>query len=278
VNEQTQAVEYVEVNGLNIAYCAQGEGEPVLFLHGWPTYSYLWRQQLPALAGEGFRACALDLPGFGDSDKPPDVSYTLDFQTATLEGFLDAMDIARTALVCHDIGGPIGLLFAVRHPERLSRLVVMDTTPYTDVPPVVRLMMLGINHVPGVGRAMVSRRGLRLLLNMGTAGRGVITDAVLEAYNRPFTGDGQARKVLLHTFTDFDLPALQEAVDNYKRITCPTLILWGEKDPTAPLSLARRLRADIVGAQLETIPNCGHFLSEDKPQAVNRHLLAFLQS
>jgi haloalkane dehalogenase len=278
MNERTQVVEHVEVNGLNIAYRAQGEGEPVLFLHGWPTYSYLWRRQLPALAGEGFRACALDLPGFGDSDKPPDVRYTLNFHTGILEGFLDAMDIAKTTLVCHDLGGPIGLLFAVRRPERLSRLVVMDTTPYPDVPLLIKLMMFGINHVPGVGRAMVSRRGLRLLLNVGTAGRGVITGEVVEAYDRPFAGDGQAREVLLRTFTDFDLPVLQEAVDNYKRITCPTLILWGEKDPTAPLSLARRLRADIAGAQLETIPNCGHFLSEDKPQDVNRRLLAFLRS
>jgi pimeloyl-ACP methyl ester carboxylesterase len=271
-------VEHVEVNGLNIAYRAQGEGEPVLFLHGWPTYSYLWRRQLPALAGEGFRACALDLPGFGDSDKPLDVRYTLNFHTGILEGFLDAMDIEKTTLVCHDLGGPIGLLFAVRHPERLSRLVVMDTTPYTDVPLFIRLMMFGVNRVPGVGRAVTGRRGLRLLLNMGTAGRGVITNEVVEAYNRPFAGGGQAREVLLRTLKDFDLPALQEAVDNYKRITCPTLILWGEKDPTAPLSLARRLRADIAGAQLETIPNCGHFLSEDRPQDVNRRLLAFLQS
>ena len=114
--------QFVEVNNLEIGYLEGGQGEPVLFVHGWPTFSHLWRHQFSAL-DERFQLYAPDLPGFGDSDKPADISYSLSFYADILTGFLDALGIEQVTLVCHDLGGPISLLWAVRHPERLARLV-----------------------------------------------------------------------------------------------------------------------------------------------------------
>jgi pimeloyl-ACP methyl ester carboxylesterase len=265
----------VEVDGLKLAYLVGGEGEPVVFVHGWPTYSYLWRHQMPALA-QRFRVYALDLPGCGESEKPSDVRYSLDFFSATLDGFLNATGVGSVTLVSHDLGGPISLLWAVRHPERLARLVIMDTMPYPDIPWMIRLM-LPAARLPGVGRMLVSRRGLRAALHLGTSGKGVITDALVAAYDRPYAGDPAGRKTLLRILTEMDPREMVEIAQNLERITAPTLILWAEKDPSAPLSIARRLKADIQGATLKTIPNCGHFLTEDQPREVTRLLLEFLE-
>ena len=266
--------QFVQVNGLKLGYLAGGqEGEAVVFLHGWPTSSHLWRHQVPALA-ERFRAYAPDLPGYGDSDKPADAPYTLDYYAGVLSGFLDALGIEQVTLACHDIGGPIALLWAVRHPGRLARLVIMDTTPYPDLPLMLRLL-LPVARLPGVGRALVSRRGLRLLFQIGTHGKGVVTDELLTAYDGPYENPAD-RKTLLRILTSLDVQAMVEIVDNLGRITAPTLILWAENDPSAPLAIARRLQADIAGSVLKTIPNCGHFLTKDRPDEVNRLLLEFL--
>jgi pimeloyl-ACP methyl ester carboxylesterase len=274
MHNQSFSKGFVEVDGLKLAFLVGGEGEPIVFVHGWPTCSYMWRHQVPVLA-ERFRVYALDLPGFGDSDKPTDVSYTLAFYAGILDGFLKTMDIEQVSLVGHDLGGPIMLLWAVRHLERLARLVIMDTMPYPDLPLMLRLM-LPAARLPGVGRAMVSRRGLRFALQLGTVGKEVVTDELVLAYYRPFSENLDARRVLLRILTELEPGEMVEIENNLGRITAPTLILWGEKDPSAPLSIARRLQADIDGSLLKTIPNCGHFLTEDRPEEVNRSLLEFL--
>jgi len=265
----------VEVNGFKLCYQMGGQGDAVVFVHGWPTYSYLWRHQMSALA-ERFRVYALDLPGCGDSEKPSDVRYSLDFFSDILNGFLNAMGVGQVTLVSHDLGGPISLLWAVRHPERLARMVIMDTMPYPDLPLMIRLM-LPAARLPGVGRVLVSRRGLRLAFRIGTVGKGVVTDALVAAYDRPYAGDPAARKTLLRILAELEPREMVEIAQNLERITAPTLILWAEKDPSAPLSIARRLEADMQGATLKTISNCGHFLTEDQPDEVTRLLLEFLE-
>jgi len=274
MHNQNFLKDFVEVDGLRLAYLVSGEGEPVVFVHGWPTYSYLWRHQIPTLAGR-FRVYALDLPGFGDSDKPTDVKYTLAFYADVLNSFLNVIGIEQVSLLCHDLGGPITLLWAVRNPERLDRLVIMDTMPYPDLPLMIRLM-LSAARLPGIGRALVSRRGLRLAFHIGTISRGVVTDELVAAYHRPFAEDAAARTTLLRILTELEPREMVEIADNLARVTAPTLILWAEKDPSAPLSIARRLQADIGSAVLKTVPNCGHFLTEDRPEEVSRLLWEFL--
>jgi pimeloyl-ACP methyl ester carboxylesterase len=264
-----------EVDGLNVAYLSAGDGDAVLLVHGWPTHSYLWRRQLPVLA-ERFRVYALDLPGFGASDKPSDVQYTLEFYTGILTGFLDAVDVRQVRIVCHDLGGPISLLWAARHPERVAQLVVLDTTPYPDLPIMVRLM-LPAARLPGVGNAIVSRSGLRFLLRVGTAGKGVVTDELVAAYDGPYANEPAARRVLLRILAQLKADELRSVAKGLGQVTAPTLILWAEKDASAPVSIARRMQTDIRGAVLNTIPDCGHFVTEDQPNAVNERLLEFLE-
>ncbi len=265
---------FVEIDGTKVGFVEAGQGAPVVLVHGWPTYSHLWRRQIPALA-ERYHVYALDLPGFGDSDKPVDGSYTLGTYAGILAGFLDIMNIQRVRLVCHDLGGPISLLWAERYPERVAQLAVLDTTPYPELPLLIRLM-LPVARLPGAGDWLVSQHGLRLVLKLGTARKGVVTDELVAAYNRPYAEDPAARRVLLRIWTELDPQGLSEVARNLGRIKAPTLILWAERDPSAPLSIARRLQADIAGSVLETIPDCGHFLTEDRPDVVTGLLVDFL--
>src|SRR5947208_6989157 len=123
---------YREVQGLRLAHLDEGEGAPVIFMHGEPTWSFLWRKVIPPVRDAGFRCVAPDLVGFGASDKPVDIGwYSYDRHTAMAGTLLEDLDLRDATMVVHDWGGPIGLRLAVEHPERIERLVILDTGLFT---------------------------------------------------------------------------------------------------------------------------------------------------
>src|SRR5947207_12587347 len=123
---------YREVDGLRLAHRDEGEGAPVIFMHGEPTWSFLWRKVIPPVRDAGFRCLAPDLVGFGASDKPVDVAwYSYDRHTEIAGTLLEDLDLRDATMVVHDWGGPIGLRLAVENPERVARLVILDTGLFT---------------------------------------------------------------------------------------------------------------------------------------------------
>ncbi|MEA2225841.1 MAG: haloalkane dehalogenase, partial [Solirubrobacteraceae bacterium] len=111
------AAHYREVDGLRLAHIDEGDGAPVIFVHGEPTWSFLWRKVIPPVRDAGFRCIAPDLAGFGRSDKPTDIDwYSYDRHTAMTASLLEDLDLSGATIVVHDWGGPIGLRFAVEHP------------------------------------------------------------------------------------------------------------------------------------------------------------------
>src|SRR3712207_3936284 len=123
---------YAEVDGLRLARVDVGEGPPVVFLHGEPTWSYLWRKVIPPVAAAGYRCIAPDLAGFGRSDKPADLGwYTYDRHVELIRKLLADLGVSDATLVCHDWGGPIGLRLAAENPGLFARVVIMDTGLFT---------------------------------------------------------------------------------------------------------------------------------------------------
>src|SRR3954447_16114630 len=124
--------QYRDWEGLRLAHLDEGSGSPVVFFHGEPTWSFLWRKVIPPVLDAGYRCIAPDLPGFGRSDKPDDLGwYTYDRHTEAMLALVDELDLRGATVVVHDWGGPIGLRVAVEHPERFHRLVILDTGLFT---------------------------------------------------------------------------------------------------------------------------------------------------
>src|SRR5512135_2036868 len=123
---------YRSAGGLRLAHIDAGDGPPVILFHGEPTWSFLWRKVIPPVREAGYRCIAPDLPGFGRSDKPMDIAwYSYDRHVAMMAPLLDELDLRGATAVVHDWGGPIGLRLAVEHPERIARLVILDTGLFT---------------------------------------------------------------------------------------------------------------------------------------------------
>src|SRR5579862_6911484 len=123
---------YRELDGIRLAHIDEGDGPPVVFFHGDPTWSFLWRKLIAPVRDAGYRCIAPDLPGFGRSDKPIDIDwYTYDRHTAAMAALLEQLDLREAAIVVHDWGGPIGLRLAVEHPDRIARIAILDTGLFT---------------------------------------------------------------------------------------------------------------------------------------------------
>src|SRR4029079_12763902 len=123
---------YREIDGLRLAHLDEGEGEAVVLFHGEPPWSYRWRKVIPPVRDAGYRCIAPDYAGFGRSDKPTDVGwYTYDRHVDLMAALLEELDVRDATAVVHDWGGPIGLRLAVEQRDRFSRIVIMDTGPFT---------------------------------------------------------------------------------------------------------------------------------------------------
>jgi len=268
---------YVEQEGLRLHYVDEGEGHPVLLLHGEPTWSYLYRKMIPGLTAAGFRVIAPDYFGFGRSDKPTEsVFYTYDRHTESIRQLVDSLDLASLCVVVHDWGGPIGLRVATERPERVRRLVILNTGIEPGRPPSDAWLIF---------RDFMRRVGSRV-----SAGRMVrngcitpVSDEVVAAYGAPFpvpeSKIGMLRfPELVPTSPDHpSTPAMQRVRDAMLRWDLTTLVLFSDSDPILPAELGGRMAQLIPGAQpAETISGAGHFLQEDRGEAIAERIVRFL--
>jgi haloalkane dehalogenase len=264
-------------DGLRMHYVDEGAGDPVLLLHGEPTWSFLWRRVIPRIVAAGGRAIAPDLLGFGRSDKPTDPGwYTYDRHVASVAGLVDALDLRRLTLVVHDWGGPVGLRIAVEHGERVDRLVVLDTGIWAGRAPSETWLRFraAVRHVGGaldIGR----------LVAAGTAHG--LADEVRAAYDAPFptpeskTG-ALAFPELVPTEPEHPSAAAMNRVrDALRSWRKPALVLWGAEDVVLPPQIAERLVELIPGAQgPQLVAGASHFVQEDAPEEVAAAILDFL--
>src|ERR1700729_814407 len=257
------ASRYEEVDGLRLAYLDEGDGPPVVFFHGEPTWSYLWRKVIPPVRDAGFRCLAPDLPGFGRSDKPTDLEwYSYDRHTAALTALLDELDVTGATVVVHDWGGPIGLRAAVESSERIDRLVILDTGLFTGHQPM--------NDAWNAFRDFVARtEDVPIGLLIRGACKRDPGEEVIAAYERPFPNAASkagARAFPLILPTSPDMPgaeAGQRTLDALRADTRPKLMLWADSAPVLPLETGRRFAAALGGELAHVIADASHFLQED---------------
>jgi len=259
------APHFREVDGLRLAHVDEGEGAPVVFFHGEPTWSFLWRHVIPPVRDAGFRCIAPDYAGFGRSDKPLDIGwYSYDRHTAMTATLLEALDVRGATAVVHDWGGPIGLRLAVEHAERFDRIVVMDTGLFTGHQPMTDAWRAFRDFVERTEDLPVS-----FLVDGATARS--LSGAEQAAYDLPFPtpeSKAGARAFPLMLPTSPDAPgaaAGQRVLDALRGDDRrPGLVLWADSDPVIPLKVGERFAETLGYAPPTVISDASHFLQEDQ--------------
>jgi haloalkane dehalogenase len=269
---------YREYDGLRLAHLDEGEGPPVVFFHGEPTWSFLWRKVLPAVRDAGHRCIAPDLPGFGRSDKPVDLDwYTYDRHTEAMGALFEELDLRGATVVVHDWGGAIGLRVAVEHADRIDRIVALDTGLFTG--------HQEMNDAWLAFRDFVARtEDVPVGLLVRRACKDDPGDEVIAAYEAPFPNPESkagARAFPLILPTSPDMPgaeAGQRVLEAMRADARPKLFLWADSDPVLPLETGRRFAAALGGEVNHVIAGASHFLQEDAGPEIGELIADWLGS
>ncbi|MCB0857516.1 MAG: alpha/beta fold hydrolase [Solirubrobacterales bacterium] len=270
---------YREWEGMRLAHIDEGAGEPVLLLHGEPTWGFLWRKVMGPLLDAGYRCIVPDLPGFGRSDKPADDEwYTYDRHTDAVVSLIEELDLNGLTLVCHDWGGPIGLRTAsIEVPERFSRLVAMDTGLFTGY----QKMTDNWNHFRDF---IASHRDVRVDMPIQGGCATEVPEDVMEAYLAPFpdadykAGVRTFPPMIPVTPEDPGAAAGQAAAAYLIEDERPSLLLWADNDPALPLDpVGKAVQMLFPQAEpLTVIENAGHFLQEDAGEQIGAIITEWL--
>ncbi|TME84857.1 MAG: alpha/beta fold hydrolase [Chloroflexi bacterium] len=257
----------------DIAYLRTGQGPPLVLLHGIPSSSYLWRDVIEPLSAT-FEVLAPDLLGFGDSDKRMDVDLSIAAQARYVVAFMETIGVHQAAVAGHDIGGGVAQLMAVDEPQRVARLILIDSIVDNNwpIPDIARL------KEPAWDQIMVNidlRRGLRKGLEAGVVTPGRVTDEMVDEWTRPFQDLGGRRAYLraARALNNRDLTSRAKHIDE---IETPTLILWGANDAFLEPGWAETLHHRLRESTVQIIDPGGHFLPLDRPDAVVEAITRFL--
>ncbi len=274
---------YADVGGLRLAYVEAGpaDGEPVLLLHGEPTWSFLYRKVIPVLAGAGLRVIAADLAGFGRSDKPAEIgehSYARHVEWIRALAF-DHLDLRGLTLVGQDWGGLIGLRLVAEHPDRFARVVAANTGLPTGDHPMPDVWLRFRHVVRTAPELSVSR-----LVQSGCQTR--LDPQVLAAYEAPFPDPGYAAAV--RAMPDLvpatpDDPAAEANRAAWRRLSRwdrPFLVAFSDRDPiTGPMApVLKRAVPGAAGIEHPVIAGAGHFLQEDAGERLGAVIAEFVRA
>lgn len=277
---------YLETNGIRLHYVTAGNGPLMIFLHGFPECWYSWRHQIREFSKD-FKTVAVDLRGYNKSDKPKAVSdYAISELVADIAGAIQALGYEKCILVGHDWGGVIAWAFAYAHPEMLDRLIVLNF-PHP------------ANYAKGLRTFQQLRRGWYILLFKLP----VLPELLLKLNN--YAGIRAIFKTPANNnpeaFTQPDVDKLTAAAAepgaltgmmNYYRsifrfksfwnkkwdvLKIPTLIIWGEEDIALGKELTYNTEEYVANLEIHYIPNCSHWVQQERPEQVNKYMQAFLQ-
>ena len=286
------APHYIEVRGRSAGrhrmhYVDEGQGDPVLMVHGNPSWSFFYRNLIEALKSS-HRMIAPDHIGCGRSDKPNDdhYDYTLSTRVADLGTFIDSLDLRDITLVVHDWGGMIGMAWAAQHADRIAKLVVMNTAAFP-LPSDKKLpASLALARTPGIGALLVrganafSRGAVRYCVT-----RRPMSEAVAAGYLEPY--DNWAHRIAVHRFVqdipleEFDraYPVVRETADALGQLVDkPMLICWGHKDFVFGREFLDEWIRRFPSADVRRFEDCGHYVLEDAGEEIIPLVREFVHS
>jgi pimeloyl-ACP methyl ester carboxylesterase len=266
---------FLNIGGQRVFYHRTGRGRPLVLVHGFVLSHYAWRHVIPDLAA-GNDVIAIDLPGFGESDRPGPTTFRYDAAgyLDTIIGVLDVLGIERATLMGHSMGGGLVLYTAARRPERVEKVVALAPLCYPYPLPVEGKLLL----TPYVGqlifktlytRSVVRRYMQKDVYHDPSLVTDEWVDYLWERLNRP--GGFDAAHAVVRFAAD---PS--PITRSLRAIRAPLLVVWGKDDRLFPSSFAQRLESDVPGSVSHLIPDCGHAPAEEQPAEVVKAVLPFL--
>jgi haloalkane dehalogenase len=269
---------HLDVDGGRMHYIDEGQGEPIVFVHGTPVWSFLYRHLIRDLSRE-YRCIALDHIGFGLSDKPAGWSYSFAAHSRNLAALIRHLNLGSFTLVVHDLGGPIGLAYALENPDQIRQLAIFNTVMWP---------MRGEFAVPPIGKLFGSPLGRLLYLRANISARALLplvygdrtklTPQIHRQYIAPFPRpDDRHGMFAFAREISAGAPALASLWERRAAIQhIPAMLLWGMKDVAFPPHYLARWQSFFSNVQTVTFPGAGHFVQEEEPNLALAALRPFV--
>ncbi|MEB3281872.1 MAG: alpha/beta hydrolase [Lyngbya sp.] len=282
VLEGTWTNEYITTNGVTLHYVTQGDGPLMLMLHGFPEFWYSWRHQIPEFA-QDYKVVALDLRGYNDSDKPKDLSaYNMREFIQDIRGVITGLGYDNCILVGHDWGGAIAWNFAYAYPEMVEKLIVMNIphpAKFADglwtIDQLQKSWYVFFFQLPVLPELMFQADDYRAIsssfINMAVD-KSAFTTTDLEAYKDAAAKRG-ALTAMINYYRNFFNP---QDRPEWGLLTVPTLMIWGENDAALGKELTYGTEEYVQHLKVRYIPNCSHWVQQEKPDLVNQYMREFL--
>ena len=264
---------FIDVEGVRVHYVEAGRGEPVVLIHGLNASTFSFRYMIPDLA-QHFRVVALDLKGFGYSERPAEGDFSLTAQAKLVEQTMARLGIERAAVIGHSMGGAVAMHLATLFPERVDKLVLVNSATDRELRRGLRLAPLIRPLLPAIAFLTFHRRGFRRFeLQSGIHDPSYLTPEILDEYIRWSRMKGHLRGL-----GSFLVDRRSDGPLRPEAISAPTLVLWGEHDRWLPPESGEELARLIPNAQLDLVPSSGHMPMEEQPDYSARALIAFLRA
>jgi len=267
-----------EYRGISIHYEDQGQGQPLILLHGYGASTYSWRHVLPYFS-KSYRVIAIDLKGFGLSDKPTDSDYSVLEQSRMVYEFIKVHRLENVVLAGNSLGGAVSLLTFLMQSDQgahhISKLILIDTASYNqDLPAYISILRVPIINELSLFLTSSNFKS-RMILRKAFFDHSKITEEMVTTYGSYLSLPG-ASQALIKTAKQMLPSNLEEISERYKSIDVPVLLIWGEKDKIVPLEVGRNLAGNIPNSKLVVVPNCGHVPQEECPSQAIEAMESFL--
>lgn len=261
--------------GWHIHYTVQGEGSPLVLIHGFLDSHKTWRRNVQVLA-QNHRVYAIDVLGFGSSERVRDPIYTMKQQSGFLREFFESQNLEKADIIGHSMGGALALQFAYDFPDSVHKVVLIAPATYL----YNRFPRNGLNRVPrhvsrgvlGIYEKMQGDRSNPVLYAYGDPER--ITEDAKDIRNQMMRVQGQHDALISMSMSKREADVPREM----SRVTVPILVIWGKKDRVVPVSDAAKHVRDLPNARLEIIDSAGHLPHEEEPELVNHLITNFLDT
>jgi pimeloyl-ACP methyl ester carboxylesterase len=267
---------FIMIDDVNYHYREYpGTGRDIFLLHGFASSTYTWEKVIPYLTGQGYHVWALDMKGFGWTDKPQDAKYDTVTLMQEVNKWMDVMGLKDVVFVGNSLGGAIAVLMTLEHPDKTDRLILIDSAGY----PIKKPLVIRMAKMPFAGeitRLFFGRCVVESILKEVFFNDDMVTEEKIDAYfHRMSTENAVAAQTALAR--SFDCEALSSYIRRIPDIKNRTLIIWGENDEWIPMESGHKFRKDLSNSTLVILPECGHIPQEEKPEQTAKSIIDFIE-